>query len=202
MAAFLGLGKLKGRLLGARVKLANYQAMIQQADRIKPELAKMESDGMAVPAEDQSVEFMRTIQAQAGQSGVGITGYGHQTSRTNDQFFTELSQTISGVATEKQLVGFLYDLGSGNSMVRVRSLSVHPDQSRQQLNANVTLVASYQRRAQPQTAAPAVARKSNPPAAAPSSPAPSSAAPPRPAPLRNGPPLSPLNLNPSRPKKP
>jgi len=181
---FSDWGDLKGRLDGARLKLANYEAAIQQSDRIKPELSKMESEGMSVPAEDQSLEFMRTIQSQAGQSGVGITGYGHQTSRTNDQFFAEQTQTISGVATEKQLVAFLYELGSGTSLVRVRSLSVHPDQNRQQLNINVTLVASYQSyQRNPKTQATATARKAPPARTA--------------APLPN-----PSSLNQPKPKKP
>jgi len=195
---FSDWGALKGRLDGAYLKLANYQAAIQQSDRLKPELAKLESDGMTVPPEDQSIEFMRTIQSQAGQSGVGITGYGRQTSRTNDLFFTEQDQTISGVATEKQLVAFLFDLGSGNSLVRVRSLSVHPDQNRQQLNANITLVASYQR--QPKTGAGAPARKApTPPTTAPS---PTAQPPATGPPAKVVPQPNPASLNPLRPKKP
>lgn len=171
---------LKTRLEGARLKLANCQTVIQQGERLKPELAKMEGEGASVPFEDQSTEFMRTIQIQASQSGVAITTYGHQTARTN-QFFTEQSQTVSGVSTEKQLVDFMYNLGSGNSLVRVRSLSVHPDASRQQLNANITLVASYQKNPKP------------PPAAAPAKSAPGQ-------PTRAVP--SPTSVKPAMPRKP
>jgi Tfp pilus assembly protein PilO len=167
---FSDWSSLKARLESARLKLANCDAVIQQGERLKPELAKMEGEGASVPFEDQSTEFMRTIQLQASQSGVAITTYGHQTARTN-QFFTEQSQTISGVSTEKQLVDFMYSLGSGNSLVRVRSLSVHPDGSRQQLNANITLVASYQKNPKPQpAAAPA---KASPARTAPVAPGPS-----------------------------
>jgi Tfp pilus assembly protein PilO len=163
---FSDWGTLKNRLKGARAKQANYEAVIQQAAHLKPELARLEGEGASVPAEDQATEFMRTIQTQSGQSGVGITSFGHQTTRTN-QFFSEQSQTISGISGEKQLVDFLYNLGSGNSMVRVRAISVHPDQSRQQLSANLTLVASYQK-AQPfRTATSAV--KATPPKPAPAS---------------------------------
>jgi Tfp pilus assembly protein PilO len=151
---FSDWGILKARMNNARSELDRRTTVVQQAERLKVELAKMEDEGSPVPPEDQSIEFMRTIQTQAGQSGMGITGYGHQTTRTN-QFFAEQSQTISGVSAEKQLIDFLYNLGSGNSMIRVRSLSVHPDPVRQQLNANITLVASYQKNPKPQAAEPA-----------------------------------------------
>jgi Tfp pilus assembly protein PilO len=144
---FSDWGTLKNRLTSARGKLANYQAVIQQAEHLKLELARLEGEGASVPAEDQATEVMRTIQMQAGQNGVGITRFGPQTTRTN-QFFSEQSQTISGISGEKQLVDFLYNLGSGSSLIRVRAISVRPDPSRQQLDANITLVASYQKNPQ------------------------------------------------------
>jgi len=65
--------------------------------------------------------------------------------RTNDAFFVEQVQNINVVATEAQLVDFLYKLGSGSSMIRVRDLELQPDVPRQHLNANIRLVASYQK---------------------------------------------------------
>jgi Tfp pilus assembly protein PilO len=168
---------LKNRLQGARGKLLSYQEVIQKAERLKPDLAKMESEGMSVPAEDQAIEFLRTIQLQAQQSGMGITSFGHQTTRTN-QFFSEVTQTISGISDEKQLVDFLYSLGSGNSLIRVRAISVRPDQARQRLNSNITLVASYQK-TQPARGATAAAKASPAPKAAPP---PTAAPPPKMAP--------------------
>jgi len=44
-------------------------------------------------------------------------------------------------------VDFLYKLGSDASMIRVRDLELQPDPPRQKLNANVRLIASYQRNA-------------------------------------------------------
>jgi hypothetical protein len=141
---FSDFGDLRDRGQAADVKLANYQGVIQKADLLAPELRKMESGGASVPAEDQTTEFFRTVQAQAMRSGVQFIGSSRTTTRTN-QFFLELIQTISVQATEKQLVDFLFNLGSGDSLIRARSLSVHPDQPRQQLNATITLIASYQK---------------------------------------------------------
>ena len=48
---------------------------------------------------------------------------------------------------------FLYNLGSGNSLIRVRDLALHPNPPRQALSGNVKLVASYQKNP-PKKAAP------------------------------------------------
>ena len=67
--------------------------------------------------------------------------------RTNDAFFVEQIQNINVTATDDELVDFLYKLGSDVSMIRVLDLELQPDPSRQKLNANIKLVASYQRSA-------------------------------------------------------
>jgi hypothetical protein len=155
------------RVLGSkRALLANYQAVIQQQTTLEAELRKLAGQGPAVPPEDQASEFFRTVNSQASKDGVIFIGNSRSVTRTN-QFFVEWTQTVQVQAGEKQLVDFLYHLGSDDSMIRVRALSVHPDASRQQLNANITLVASYQRnpRAAAAAAAPAplAARSNSPP---------------------------------------
>jgi len=68
-----------------------------------------------------------------------------QMTRTNDDaFFVEQIQNITIVADDKQLVDFLYKLGSGNSMTGARP-GLQPDAPRQHLNGNIKLVASYQK---------------------------------------------------------
>jgi Tfp pilus assembly protein PilO len=64
-----------------------------------------------------------------------------------NEFFVEQIQNITVSATDEQLVDFLYKLGSDASMIRVRDLELQPDPPRQKLNANVRLIASYQRNA-------------------------------------------------------
>jgi type II secretory pathway component PulM len=141
---FSDWSNLQRRLAGAQGELAKRETAIQQAERLKPEVDKMQRAGANVPPEDQAVQFLRTIQTQAAQNGVGVTGNGRLITRTN-QFFMEQIQTITVQSGEKQLVDFLYNLGSGDSLVRVRDLSVRPDQNRQQLAASITLIASYQK---------------------------------------------------------
>jgi hypothetical protein len=67
-----------------------------------------------------------------------------QMSRTN-AFFVELAQSITITADDQQLVDFLYKLGSDASMIRVSDLELQPDPPRQHLNANIRLIASYQK---------------------------------------------------------
>jgi hypothetical protein len=97
---------------------------------------------------------------------VHIVSGSHINTQTN-QFFLEKSQSVSVQAGEQQLVDFLYNLGAGNSQIRVRDLSLRPDPARQQLLVQVKLVASYQKKTLSRTAAaghPAPATNARPPA--------------------------------------
>jgi Tfp pilus assembly protein PilO len=97
-----------------------------------------------VAPEDQAINFIRTIQSQSARSGVGIINMSRQMTRTN-AFFVELAQSINITADDRQLVDFLYKLGSDASMIRVSDLELQPDPSRLHLNANIRLIASYQK---------------------------------------------------------
>jgi hypothetical protein len=99
-----------------------------------------------VALEDQSIDLMRTIQTEAAACGFGIQGFSRSTMQTN-QFFVEQMQNINVQAPEADLVNFLYKLGNSSSMIRVLDLSLQPDQPRQRLNADIRLVASYQKSA-------------------------------------------------------
>jgi len=149
-------GNLRGRLDGARQKLALYQNTIAQKSDYESKLKSIEGQGDYVPPEDQAINFIRTIQAQAAESGVGINNNSRQTTSTNE-FFVEQIQNIGVTATDEQLVNFLYKLGSGASMIRVRDLELQPDNPRQHLTANIRLVASYQKKPPEKPTAPAPA---------------------------------------------
>ena len=174
---FSDWGAIRGRLDTATATLATFNAMFEKTNGLAVEVEKMQRAGASVPPEDQAVSFLRTIQTQAQQSGVAVGGNGRLITRTNNPFFIEQVQTITVASGEKQLEDFLYNLGSGDSLVRVRDLSVRPDPQHQQLQANLTLIASYQKNVKV-VAAPAAK-----PAAAPAAkPAAAPAAPPKAAP--------------------
>ena len=142
---FSDWGKLRGRLNEAHRKLKLYQDSAAQIPALRAQVKTFASEGEFVAPEDQAINLMRTIQAQAAASGFGIQNYSRAITRTSDAFFVEQVQNINVVATEEQLVDFLYKLGSGSSMIRVRDLELQPDAPRQRLNANIRLVASYQK---------------------------------------------------------
>jgi Tfp pilus assembly protein PilO len=142
---FSDWSKLKIRLKNAHDTWASYQATIAQATNYQAQVKSLEGQGEFVAPEDQAINFMRTIQAQAEASGVGRANYSRSIMHTNDAFFIEQVQNINVVATDQQLVDFLYKLGSGASMIRVRDLELQPDTPRLHLNANIRLVASYQK---------------------------------------------------------
>jgi len=146
---FSDWGNLRNRLEESRQKLALYKTTILQTTNYETQVKGFESQGEFVATEDMSINFLRTIQAQALASGVGMSSMSRSLTVTNDAFFVEQIQNINVSATDDQLVDFLYKLGSDVSMIRVRDLELQPDVPHQKLNANIKLVASYQRNAAP-----------------------------------------------------
>jgi Tfp pilus assembly protein PilO len=141
---FSDLAQARDRRAEALKKLDRWQVEIDQEPNYRKQIRELESESQAVPTEDQAIQFSRAIQMQQAQSGVNIPSTSKQTVRTN-QFFLELTQQISVESGEAQLVDFLYNLGSGTSLIRVRDLALHPNPPRLALSGNVKLVASYQK---------------------------------------------------------
>ncbi len=133
------------RKFQARRKLRMYEEELSNTNKYWAKVREMEKAGADVPLEEQVRHFANTIDAQAGKSGVNMIQGGRTTTTTN-QFFIEQSRSIGVQSPEQPLVDFLYNLGSSNSLIRVRDLNLRPDPPRQQIFANVTLVASYQKK--------------------------------------------------------
>ena len=138
---------LRNRLEEAQKKLKLYQTTILQTSNYEAQVKGFETQGEFVATEDMSINFLRTIQSQALASQVQLGSMSRQTTRTNDAFFVQQIQNINVSATDDQLVDFLYKLGSDVSMIRVLDLELQPDSPHQKLNAQIKLVASYQRNA-------------------------------------------------------
>jgi hypothetical protein len=159
-------GKLDDRMFQARRKLSLYDSELSQTNVYAREVRRMEQEGLEIPSDDQVRHFANTIDAQAGKSGVNLRSAGRTTQNTN-QFFIELTRSISAQSPEPPLVDFLYSLGTGNSLIRVRDLNLRPDPARQQIEANITLAASYQKKVSAKPATPAGAPPGAKPATAP-----------------------------------
>ena len=148
---FSDLGQAQKQREDALEKIKRWNAEIHPSSVYQRLIKELESEGQSVPAEEQQNQFSRAIQMQQAQSGVNITSTSKQIVRTN-QFFLELTQQISVESGEAQLVDFLYNLGSGSSLIRVRDLGVHPNPPRQALSGTVKLVASFQKNPPKKTA--------------------------------------------------
>jgi len=119
-------------------KKATYQ---EQINRL---LEGAEAD---VEFEDQSQKFVVNYTQRASDAGVLIVNGGGRPHFSTNEFFLEQEIGIGTSSMESNLVNFLYSLGSGNSLMRVKNMNLRPDQPHQQLLATLTLVASYQRKA-------------------------------------------------------
>ncbi len=155
---FSDWGNLQHRRDAAQRKLKLYQTAIAQTDTYQKQVSSLQSQGEFVSLENQGVNMLRTIQTQSAQSGVSIANNSRQITHTNDAFFVEQVQNISVTADDKQLVDFLYKLGSGASMIRVRDLELQPDSAKMHLNAQIRLVASYQKNDKAANLKPATAK--------------------------------------------
>ena len=147
MPHFSDWGRVQIRMSAARDKLKRYQGEVSQITTLSNQVRILEGEGLSVPPEEQSVQFQRTIQTKAAEAQVNILSQGRVTERTN-QFFLEVSQTLNLQSGEPPLVDFLYNLGAGNSLLRVRDMTLRTDAARQLLNAGVKLVLSYQKKTQ------------------------------------------------------
>jgi hypothetical protein len=165
---FSDLGYMQRRKDDAERTLGKFRAEIDQTQTYSNLVWKLErGGGAAVPQEDQSYQFQSAVNDQVGRSGVHFTSQGTGTIRTQtNTFFLEKVQTIGVAGGESQMVDFLYGLGSGSSLIRVRDLALRPDQPHHELNASVQIVASFQKKvlAKPaaSTAQPASSRPSTP----------------------------------------
>jgi len=155
---FSDWGNLSRRLDAAQKKLKLYQTAVAQTDACQKQVDSLQSQGEFVALENQGVNMLRTIQTQSAQTGVSIVNNSRQITRTNDAFFVEQVQNINVTADDAKLVDFLYKLGSGASMIRVRDLEMQPDGAKQKLVANIRLVASYQKNDKAVTLKPATVK--------------------------------------------
>ena len=91
-------------------------------------MRKLKEKGTAVDSEAQALDMQRAVTTMAAMNSVFVSSYapgkGPASSggKTNS-FFEETTGTIQYSAEETALVNFLYALSSGNSLIRVSSMT-------------------------------------------------------------------------------
>ena len=142
------------QLVKFRQQIATHSSEVGKAPSYKQRILELQGSGASVLPADQANSMMQKIQTQANssqinlQSVVPVGGRGRfgSTVRTND-FFDEQIMRVKLTAGERELVDFLYSLGSGDSTIRVRNISnLRLDPSAQKLQADVDLVAMFQKK--------------------------------------------------------
>jgi hypothetical protein len=167
--------KLKNRRVAAERTLFQYKQEMDNMPTNQIKFANLEKAGQTVNSEEQAIKLSSTIYNQAALSGVAINNYVEQrqtsVSPKPNQFFDEKGGTVSVTAEEKSLVDFLYNLGMGGSLIRVRSMVLSTDvPARQKLQGSLQMVASYARKAPPKVTPAAAPVRTNAPTMRPVSP--------------------------------
>jgi hypothetical protein len=143
----------------AELAVTRYQKEVNNIPRYKTLIKELEKGGsVSIAAAEQAIQFQKTIQEIANRSGVSInrydpanprrgtvTGNNNSNSQTN-AFFEESGLLVQmQQVEEKDLVLFLYNLGSGNSNIRVKELELSPHNTGTKLVCKALLIASYQK---------------------------------------------------------
>ncbi len=164
------------RTVGAKVAEYERDTAAERIADLQRRLTELEGQGSSVLPAEQSLDLIRAIQSQAAQSGVTINSQSEVVTSSNtrtNEYFEEKSRLITVLTGEKELVDFLVSLGSTNSIIRVRSMTLRPDPSQTRLQGSITLVASYQK-SRPKPAPPSSGATTPP--ARPATPTPSATA--------------------------
>lgn len=163
----------KQRRADAEKRLKQFNDELAKRTVYERQLRELESQGAYVGTEEQALSLQRDVANQALLSGVQVNRYDPQArvptgSRTN-AFFEEQGLVITVITGEKELVDFLYNLGTRSSLIRVRSMRLSRDPTGMKLQGNITLVASFAKKPPPKPAAPPP-KATNQPASRPAAP--------------------------------
>jgi len=179
------LGRSQQKIKDTDAKLKEFSDEIQRKPMYEKQKALLSQQGNQVATEEQATSLIREVGNQAGVAGVSVQSLipatrSRDNTRTN--FFEEQGANLTFMNTgEQELINFLYGLASQQSLIRVKSMTLHPDQGRMKLGGTITLVESFQKKktAKAAVAAPTPsAPKSTAPPQKTTSPPPKTASPP------------------------
>jgi hypothetical protein len=133
----------RARMDAAQGNIAKYTAEIAHKPDYEHKIHTISPDEQNIAPEDQAVHFEEGFREKAVENGVQIQSTSRPSTRMDD-FTMEQRETLQVLTGERNLVDYLYSLGSSGSSVRVESMSLRPvDLNRYQLHADLTLVESY-----------------------------------------------------------
>ena len=132
--------------------LKTYQAEIARTNEYEAKRRKLEIQGSSLPAEQQAQPSILTVKIlevakQSGFNAGNMAPLGHSRTGKTNEFFEEQAISVTvNPSSPQELVDFLYAIGSGDLLVRVKELSLNPDASQTKLAGSMKLVASFQKK--------------------------------------------------------
>jgi hypothetical protein len=132
-----------------RRRMNMYKAEIGRIPEYEAKLRSIQpDDAPEIPKGDQTVDFRRRVESMAQSGNISVTGMNGPNRSgvtATNQFFEEWSLSLQGFAGEKDWVDFLFKLSAGASTIRVRDLNLTQGPNYTNLNANLVLIANYQK---------------------------------------------------------
>jgi len=145
-------GQVKAELDKAGRTLKTYHVEIARTNEYEAKRLKLEIQGSSLPAEQQA-QFsilnskILEVARQTGFNAGNMVPLGHsRTGKTNEFFEEQGINLVVNPSSPQELVDFLYAIGSGDLLVRVKELTVNPDAGRTKLMGTMKLVASFQKK--------------------------------------------------------
>jgi Tfp pilus assembly protein PilO len=162
------LGQAENELEKSRKTLAKYEAQIEKAPNFERIEERLKKEGSEVLTGELQLSDIVNARAIANDVHVSRSNpiLRTQIGRTN-QFFEDQGLTIDFTSGGKELVDFLVDMASANSMVHVHDMTLRTVQNGTRLGGNIVFVASYLKKNAPSAkvlesgAAPRPATKTN-----------------------------------------
>ncbi len=144
-------GQVNAELEKTGRTVKTYQAEIARTNEYEAKRLKLEIQGSSLPAEQQAQPSILSdkileVAKQSGFNAGNMTPLGRSRSKTNEFFEEQAINLIVNPSAPQELVDFLYAIGSGDLLVRVKELSVSPDGSQTKLMGSMKLVASFQKK--------------------------------------------------------
>lgn len=140
-------GQTKAEIERSRTTLARYRREIDQKPKYEARVRELETTGSEMLSNEN--ELQRIVLMQAAAAGVQTAGSSvtRNSFGNTNQFFQEASISIPFHAGGKELVDFLVGIAAQNAMIRVREMSLRPEQNQTRLGGTLVFVGNFQQRA-------------------------------------------------------
>ena len=140
--------RLRGEIAALRSTLATYQAEQARLPEYEAKEAALKGRGPKITTAEMGLALIKLVQPKAARAGINVVQWNPSSGATsrNSEFFDEHVLRITFRNTgDEELLKFLVSLGDGDSVIRIRDLTIRPESNKMKLTGNVTMVASYQK---------------------------------------------------------